>query len=62
MRRCKRTEQSERLQGKIASISAAEAPQGRLKSAKRGFPIGFPHHVEDFGPSQHFAAIPTVGG
>jgi len=34
--RCKGAEQPEGLQGKIASISAAEAPQGQLKSAKGG--------------------------
>ncbi len=35
--RRKGTEQPERLQGKIASISAAEAPQGRLRSARGRF-------------------------
>jgi len=35
--RYKVMEQPERLQGKIASISAAEAPQGRLRSARRRF-------------------------
>jgi hypothetical protein len=34
---CKGTEQSKRLQGKIASISAAEAPEGRLRSARGMF-------------------------
>ncbi len=27
-----------------------------------GFPKGFPYHVEDFGPSHHFIAIPTACG
>ena len=41
--RCKGTEQPEGLQGQIASIFAAEAPQGRMRSAKWGFiPSGFP--------------------
>ncbi len=29
---------------------------------RRVFPNGFPHHVEDFDPSHHFARIPAVGG
>ena len=28
----------------------------------RFFSRGFPHHVEDHGPSHPFMAIPTVGG
>ncbi len=27
-----------------------------------GGPSGSPHHVEDFDPSHHFAAIPTASG
>jgi len=26
------------------------------------FPSGFPHHVEELGPSHHFARIPTADG
>ena len=30
---------------------------------RRGvFPNGFPHHVQDSGPSHHFKAVPTAGG
>ena len=50
------------LQGKIAPIFAADEPQGRLRHEEEGFPSGFPHHVEDFDPSHHFARIPTAGG
>jgi hypothetical protein len=35
--RCKDMEQLERLQGKISSIFAAEAPKGRLRSARGRF-------------------------
>ena len=35
--RFKGTEQLERMQGKIASIFAAEAPEGRLRSARGRF-------------------------
>lgn len=42
------------LQGKIASIFAADEPQGRLRGVRRGFsPSGFPLHVVDFGPPHH---------
>ncbi len=34
--RCKGTEQPERMHGTIASIFAAEAPQGRLRSSVSG--------------------------
>ncbi len=50
------------LQAKIKSIYAAGEPQGRLRSGRRIFPWGFPHHVEDLGPSHHFSRIPTTGG
>jgi hypothetical protein len=50
------------LQAKIKSIYAAGEPQGRLRSGRRVFPCGFPHHVEDLGPSHHFSRIPTAGG
>ena len=45
----------------ISTIFAADAPQGRLRTKEEGFPSVYPHHVEDFDPSHHFARIPTAG-
>jgi hypothetical protein len=39
-----------------------EHPEGACKVWRGVFPSGFPHHVEDLGPSHHFARIPTAGG
>jgi len=35
---------------------------GDCEVLDRVFPIGFPHHVEDHGPSHHFTTIPTAYG
>jgi len=60
--RCKGTEQPEGLQDRIETIFAAEAPHGRLRNARQGFSRGFPHHVEDHGPSHHFRSISSACG
>ena len=37
-------------------------PRGACEVWRVFFPSGFPHHVEDLGPSHHFARIPTACG
>ncbi len=53
---------SRRLQDRMVSIFAAEASQGRLRSAYRVFYSGFPNYIEEFIPSHLFTAIPTASG
>ncbi len=36
--------------------------RGACIMRRRVFPSGFPHHVEDFGPTHHFSRIPIAGG
>ena len=37
-------------------------PMGDRGMRRRVFTCGFPHHVEDFGPSHHLSVIPTACG
>ena len=48
--------------GRSRRSSLPTRPKGACKLRRRVFPSGFPHHVEDFGPSHHFSRIPTAGG
>ena len=51
------------LQGRIPPIESYEAPQGRLRGARRGFsPSGFPLQWRASVPHITLAFIPTAGG
>ena len=51
-----------RYKGRSRRSSRPTRPRGACELRRRVFPSGFPHHVEDFDPSHHFARIPTAGG
>jgi len=69
--RPKRMEKLESLQGDGAAGEVGRQDHvdlrrrhtlGAIEECRGIFFSGFPRHVEDFGPSHHFAAIPTASG
>ncbi len=51
-----------RYEGGLRRSSRPTRPKGACEMRREVFPSGFPHHVEDFNPSHHFARIPTACG